>query len=52
MTLWSHSAPLRAITSREDWTAEALADVFDQAPGRDRLRRLDALGIPWPPKAE
>jgi len=52
VTLWSHPAPLRAITSREGWTPEALAEVYDQALGQDRLRRLDALGIPWPPKAE
>src|SRR5438034_11082987 len=52
VSLWSHPAPLRAITSREGWTPEALAEVYDQALGQDRLRRLDALGIPWPPKAE
>ena len=49
VTLWSHPAPLRAITSREGWTPEALADIYDQALGQDRLRRLDALRIPWPP---
>ena len=52
VSLWSHPAPLRSITSREGWTPEALAEVYDQALGQDRLRRLDALGIPWPPKAE
>src|SRR5712691_6847754 len=52
VTLWSHPAPLRAITSREGWTPEALAEVYDQALGQDRLRRLDALGILWPPKKE
>ena len=50
VTLWSHPAPLRAVTSREGWTPEALADVYDQALGQDRLRRLDAMGIAWPPK--
>ena len=50
VTLWSHPAPLRTVTSREGWTPEALADVYDQALGQDRLRRLDALGIAWPPK--
>src|SRR5438093_616313 len=45
-------ATLRAITSREGWTPEALAEVYDQALGQDRLRRLDALGILWPPKKE
>src|SRR3989449_924088 len=52
VSLWSHPAPLRALTSREGWTPEALAEVYDQALGQDRLRRLDALAIPWPPKAE
>src|SRR2546426_11349011 len=52
VTLWSHPAPLRAITSREGWTPEALAEVYEQALGQDRLRRLDALGILWPPKKE
>src|SRR5438552_18000 len=52
VTLWSHPAPLRAITSREGWTPEALAEVYDQALGQDRLHRLDALGILWPPKKE
>ena len=50
VSLWSHPAPLRAVTSREGWTPEALADVWDQGLGQDRLRRFDALGIPWPPK--
>ncbi len=49
VSLWSHPAPLRAVMSREGWTPEALADVYDVALGQDRLRRLDALGIPWPP---
>jgi len=51
VSLWSHPAPVRAVTSREGWTPDALADVWDQGLGQDRLRRLDALGIPWPPKA-
>ncbi|HEV8439007.1 MAG TPA: SDR family NAD(P)-dependent oxidoreductase [Methylomirabilota bacterium] len=49
ITLFSHPAPLRQVTSREPWTAEAFADVYDRALGQDRLRRLDALKIPWPP---
>jgi NAD(P)-dependent dehydrogenase (short-subunit alcohol dehydrogenase family) len=49
VTLWSHPAPLRTVTSREGWTAETLARTWDRALGQDRLRRLDALGIPWPP---
>jgi len=49
VTLYSHPAPLRQLTSREPWTAEALAEVWDRALGQDRLRRFDALGIPGPP---
>jgi NAD(P)-dependent dehydrogenase (short-subunit alcohol dehydrogenase family) len=49
VTLFSHPAPLRQVTSREPWTAEALADVYDRSLGQDRLRRLDAMRIPWPP---
>jgi NAD(P)-dependent dehydrogenase (short-subunit alcohol dehydrogenase family) len=49
VTLYSHPAPLRQVTSREPWTPEAFADIYDQALGQDRLRRLDALRIPWPP---
>jgi hypothetical protein len=33
----------------EGWTPDALADVWDDLLGQDRLRRLDRLGIPWPP---
>ena len=51
VTLYSHPAPLRQITSREPWTPEAIADVYDRSLGQDRLRRLDALRIPWPPVA-
>jgi len=50
VSLWSHPAPIRAITSREGWTPEALADVYDTL-GQDRLRRIDALGITWPPRS-
>ena len=38
------------ITSKEGWTPEGLADVYDGALGQDRLRRIDVLGITWPPK--
>jgi len=51
VTLFSHPAPLRQVTSREPWTAESFADIYDHALGQDRLRRLDALKIPWPPAA-
>jgi len=50
VSLFSHPAPLRQVTSREPWTPEAFADVYDSALGQDRLRRLDALKIPWPPQ--
>jgi NAD(P)-dependent dehydrogenase (short-subunit alcohol dehydrogenase family) len=51
VTLYSHPAPLRQITSREPWTPEAIAEVYDRSLGQDRLRRLDALRIPWPPRS-
>src|SRR2546421_9076945 len=49
VTVFSHPAPLRTVTATAAWTPEALADVWDRALGQDRLRRLDALKIPWPP---
>jgi len=51
VTLFSHPAPIRQMTSREPWTPEAIADVYDRALGQDRLRRLDAMKIPWPPQS-
>ena len=48
VTLFSHPAPLRMATRAGGWTPQALAEVWDRALGQDRLRRLDALGIPWP----
>ncbi|MBI4610933.1 MAG: SDR family NAD(P)-dependent oxidoreductase [Candidatus Rokubacteria bacterium] len=51
VSLLSHPAPIRAVTRVEGWTPEALADIYDQALGQDRLRRFDELGIPWPPSA-
>src|SRR5262245_34377807 len=51
VSLFSHPAPVRQVTSREPWTPEAIADVYDQAIGQDRLRRLDAMKIPWPPQS-
>src|SRR5262252_392097 len=51
VSLWSHPVPVRAITSTEGWTPESLAEVYDSALGQDRLRRLDALGITWPPRS-
>ncbi len=49
VTVFSHPAPVRAVTGTGSWTAETLAEVWDRALGQDRLRRLDALKIPWPP---
>jgi 3-oxoacyl-[acyl-carrier protein] reductase len=49
VSVWSHPAPLRTITSQEPWTPDGLADVFDLSLGQDRLRRLDRMNIPWPP---
>jgi NAD(P)-dependent dehydrogenase (short-subunit alcohol dehydrogenase family) len=50
VTIYSHQAPLRTATSAEPWSPERLADVWDRALGQDRLRRFDALQIPWPAK--
>src|SRR2546425_12512112 len=52
VTVFSHPAPLRTATRAEEWTAEALAETWDRTLGQDRLRRLDAMGIPWPPAAK
>jgi NAD(P)-dependent dehydrogenase (short-subunit alcohol dehydrogenase family) len=49
VTLFSHPAALRTATRAEGWTAEALGEVYDRALGQDRLRRLDAMKIAWPP---
>jgi NAD(P)-dependent dehydrogenase (short-subunit alcohol dehydrogenase family) len=51
ITLYSHPAALRTATRDGGWTAEALAEIYDRALGQDRLRRLDAMKIPWPPAA-
>ena len=50
VTIYSHQAPLRTATRVEPWTPEDLAEVWDRALGQDRLRRFDALQIPWPPR--
>ena len=50
VSVWSQPAPLHTITSQQAWTPEGLADIWDHALGQDRLRRLDRMGIPWPPK--
>ncbi len=51
VSLFSHPAPFRVLAGSVPWTGEALADVWDRALGQDRLRRLDAMKIPWPPPA-
>jgi len=50
VTVYAHQAPLRTVTGGEAWTSERLAEVWDRALGQDRLRRFDALQIPWPPR--
>jgi NAD(P)-dependent dehydrogenase (short-subunit alcohol dehydrogenase family) len=50
VSVYPQPAPLRTVTGAEPWSAEALADVWDRALGQDRLRRLDAMNIPWPPR--
>jgi NAD(P)-dependent dehydrogenase (short-subunit alcohol dehydrogenase family) len=49
VTLFSHPAPLRTVTTDARWTGESLAEVWDRTLGQDRLRRFDAMRIPWPP---
>jgi hypothetical protein len=49
VSLWSHPVPMRTASSRDGWTPETLAEHWDRALGQDRLRRMDALRIPWPP---
>ena len=50
VTVYAHQAPLRTAMSIEPWSPERLAEVWDRALGQDRLRRFDALQIPWPAK--
>ncbi len=49
VAVWSQPAPLRTATRHDGWTPDALAEVWDDLLGQDRLRRLDRLGITWPP---
>jgi len=49
VSLYAQPAPLRTLTAAAPWTPETLADVWDRALGEARLRRLDTLGIAWPP---
>jgi NAD(P)-dependent dehydrogenase (short-subunit alcohol dehydrogenase family) len=50
VTLFSHPAPMRTITTDGTWTGEGLAEVWDRTLGQDRLRRFDTMKIPWPPQ--
>jgi hypothetical protein len=50
VTVVSHPAPLRTVSTPGSWTPEQLADLWDRALGQDRLRRLDAMKIAWPPQ--
>ena len=49
VSVYSHPAPIRTVTTTTAWTPEDLAEVWDRTLSQDRLRRLDALKIPWPP---
>jgi NAD(P)-dependent dehydrogenase (short-subunit alcohol dehydrogenase family) len=49
VAVWSQPAPLRTATRHDGWTPDGLAEVWDDVLGQDRLRRLDRLGITWPP---
>ena len=51
VSIYSHPAPLRTAVASGAWTPEALAECWDRTLGQDRLRRLDAMNIPWPPAA-
>jgi hypothetical protein len=50
VTLFSHPAPVRTVTTEGSWTGESLAEVWDRTLGQDRLRRFDMMKIPWPPQ--
>jgi NAD(P)-dependent dehydrogenase (short-subunit alcohol dehydrogenase family) len=49
VSVYSHPAPIRTATTTAAWTPEDLAEVWDRTLSQDRLRRLDAMKIPWPP---
>ncbi len=51
ISVYSHPAPIRTAANTTPWTPEDLAEVWDRTLGQDRLRRLDAMKIPWPPAA-
>jgi NAD(P)-dependent dehydrogenase (short-subunit alcohol dehydrogenase family) len=50
VSVYQQPAPLRTLAGAAPWTAESLSEVWDRTLGQDRLRRLDAMNIPWPPK--
>ena len=49
VSVYTQPAPLRTLTGAQPWTAEALAETWDRSLGQDRLRRLDSMGVTWPP---
>ena len=51
VSVFSHPAPIRTVAKTAPWTPEDLAEVWDRTLSQDRLRRLDAMKIPWPPVA-
>ena len=52
VSVWAHPAPLHTITNKEAWTPEALAEIWDYSLGQSKLRRLERMGIPFPPSEE
>jgi short-subunit dehydrogenase len=52
VSVYTQPAPLRTLTGAEPWTGEKLAEVWDRALGEDRLRRLEALNVAWPPRKD
>ena len=50
VSVYAQPAPIRTVTGAEPWSAETLAETWDRALGQDRMRRLDAMNIPWPPQ--
>ena len=52
VSLWSHPAPIRAITSQDGMDAGgACGRLRHRRSVRIGLRRIDALGITWPPRS-
>jgi NAD(P)-dependent dehydrogenase (short-subunit alcohol dehydrogenase family) len=49
VSVFSHPAPIRTVSTPGGWSAEQLAETWDRTLGQDRLRRLDTMKIAWPP---